>query len=108
MIGVDHFRRPFITIKYKDIDKTKYSCNQNLGHITVFQRYTDAKQKWVKCNTKGPLMFYNGSSTFTEEDKDLFINNITRLLCGKKIIINDRDSWLSNVQSRKEIDCKLY
>ena len=108
MIGVDHFRRPFITIKYKDFDKTKYSCNLNRGYITVFQRYTDAKQTWVKCNATGPLMIYNGSSTFNEEDKDLFINNIIRLLCGKKIIINNRDSWMSDVQSRNEIDCKLY
>ena len=105
MIGVDHFHRPFITIKYKNLNKNK---KHTKCYITVFQRYTDNKKCWVKCNTKGPLMIYDGSSVFSDEDKALFINNTVRLLCGKKIIINDRDSWMSDVQTQKEIDCKLY
>ena len=113
MIGVDHFHRPFITIKYKTPKKIifKNKLLKTLDtkcYITVFQRYTDNKKCWVKCNTKGPLMIYDGSSVFTDEDKALFINNTVRLLCGKKIIINDRDSWMSDVQTQKEIDCKLY
>ncbi len=113
MIGVDHFHRPFITIKYKTPKKIifKNKLLKTLDtkcYITVFQRYTDNKKCWVKCNTKGPLMIYDGSSVFSDEDKALFINNTVRLLCGKKIIINDRDSWMSDVQTQKEIDCKLY
>jgi len=101
MIGVDHFRRPFITIKYK-FNKNEY------GHITVFQRYTDNKKGWVKCNTKGPLMIHDGSSVFTKEDKDLFINNIIRLMCEKKIIVNEY--WFNehSTNAQQKIDCKLY
>ena len=101
MIGVDHFRRPFITIKYK-FNKNEY------GHITVFQRYTDNKKNWVKCNTKGPLMIHDGSSVFTKEDKDLFINNIIRLICEKKILVNEY--WFNehSTNDQQKIDCKLY
>jgi len=108
MIGVDHFRRPFITIKYKNLDKNKYLIKNGCGHITVFQRYTDNKKAWVKCNTKGPLMIHDGSSVFTEEDKDLFINNIIRLLCDKKILVNEYRFNEHSTNDQQKIDCELY
>ena len=103
MIGVDHFRRPFITIKYKYKNFNKNEC----GRITVFQRYTDQINNWVKCNTKGPLMIHDGSSIFTEADKNLFINNIVRLLSEKKILVNEY--WFNEHSvDQQEIDCQLY
>ena len=110
MIGCDIWKRPFISIRYKYYIKKK-ECN---GFITVFQRYTDTKKTWVKCRYAGPLMLHDGNSTFTSEDKQLFIANIAKLLCGKKIIVNnyqttvsDESSWFYN-KSFREVYCKLY
>ena len=83
MIGVDHFRRPFITI-----------------------RYVNCRKKWVKCNNRGPLMLHEGDSIFTNDDKALFINNIIRLLCEKKIIVN-YTSYTSQIK-QTAVDCQLY
>jgi len=106
MIGVDHFRRPFITIRY---DSHKPNLKRfERGHITVFQRYSDCKKKWVKCNSRGPLMLHDGDSTFTNDDKALIINNIIRLLCEKKIIVNYYE-YIHNRQIKQTaVDCQLY
>ena len=110
MVGVDFFRRPFITIKYKYQTK-----KERIGRITVFQRYSESKTQWVKCNHKGPLMLNDANSSFTNDSKILFVNNIARLLSEKPIIVNnyqlegnyEQDPWFYNKTST-EVDCQLF
>tara|TARA_B110000008_G_scaffold279401_1_gene326349 strand:+ start:1130 stop:1870 length:741 start_codon:yes stop_codon:yes gene_type:complete len=83
MIGVDHFHRPFITIKYT---YSELHCSEmKTGKITVFQRYTNDCKCWVGCSKRGPIMRFNGNSTFSNSEKKLFIENIICLVSGKKI-----------------------
>jgi len=93
MIGVDHFRRPFITIKYTyqeldwadDINKKKIIYSENkIGRITIFQRYTNDYTCWVSCNKRGPIMRFDGNSSFSDSEKKLLIENIICLISGKK------------------------
>ena len=53
-------------------------------------------------------MLHDGDSTFTNDDKALFNNNIIRLLCEKKIIVNYYE-YIHNRQIKQTaVDCELY
>ena len=94
MIGTDNFSRPFIVIKYQ---------YNNIWHIiTVFQRYTDCKQIWVKSDgyTYGPIL--NSSNTMVNNFyKKQFIKNVCQLINKQMVTIIDENFQLS------EIKCNL-
>ena len=80
MIGVDHFHRPFIAIKYTyreldwaDINKKTIIYSENkIGRITVFQRYSKDYKCWVSCNKIGPIMRLDGNCSFSDFEKKLY------------------------------------
>jgi hypothetical protein len=101
MVGVDYWNRPFISIRYKYQYKNKKKMQQ--GKITVFQRFSDNKEKWVKCNTSGPLMNNEAGGLFSDENKDLLIKNICRLLSEKPIQVKE---YMYDLQN--DLDIKTY
>ena len=48
MVGVDLWKRPYITIKFNETKYQKYRA------ITVFQRYTNDKKNWTFGGICGP------------------------------------------------------
>ena len=106
MIGIDHFKRPFLTIKY--LYNCEYTKTKNCkGRITVFQRYSDCTQTWVKCNNKGPFFLITGSSKLNCSDKKRFVNNIIRFITDKKILIDKYDNQYDHLETIEQT-CKLY
>jgi hypothetical protein len=123
MIGVDRYNRPYITIKYQyfpNDNKVRYSSSgmlvdlyksitNNMGYITLFQRYTDNKDNWVKCNYYGPLLNGSGCILLENMDKKMLIKNIVRLLLGKNIktYISKYDNETGQEEVVQEIKCKI-
>ena len=112
MIGVDSFKRPFLTMKYKyipDVDKPTHSwggstrgsarryfkqggmfpnekaIKNNICYITIFQRYSNNKNLWVKCNYYSPILDFDNFSQITDEGKTEVVEAIKNLLTDKKI-----------------------
>ena len=109
MIGVDHFHRPFIAIKYTYQELN--NSENKIGRITVFQRYSNDYKCWVSCNKIGPIMRLDGNSSFSDFEKKLFIENIICLLLGKKIRCryqNEEDYQIGILNENYEFyDCKI-
>lgn len=104
MIGMDHFRRPFICIKYicpEWIKDSPLSDGSKYCFITIFQRYSNNTKTWVKCREKGPILSCHANSTFNQEDYEYLIANIIRLITGKKIMFEARlnsHSWDTGIK----------
>jgi len=109
MIGIDEHKRPFITIKYKFDGSDKFN-----GRITVFQRFINNKNKWVKGGYEGPLLTL-GSIMLDKHDKLLFIENLSRLLSGEKVLIKNFNKYYlgdydynHNLSDMDEMKCDIY
>ena len=100
MIGVDCFKRPFLTMKYKyipSVDKPSYrfrkgtmfhnekAIKNNICYITIFQRYSNNKNLWVKCNYYSLILNFDNFSQLTDEGKTELVESIKNLLTDKKI-----------------------
>lgn len=110
MIGIDCWKRPFISIKYKYNNAKYYN-----GILTIFQRYTSNKDDWRKGNPTGPFLKCCGESGLSENDKIRYLDNVNNIIIGKNIIkINDFSqayngdyTWDSNLDNYKEIPIKV-
>ena len=93
MIGKDCFHRPFIVIKYYFEDQTHL--------LTVFQRYTDDKNTWVKSShLYGPIL--KMSNTYLNIFyKNQLIKNICQLFNKDSVTIIKYDL------QTEELNCKL-
>ena len=81
MVGVDRYKRPFISIKYKERLGGELISNSKDRRaiakvLTIFQRYTDSNRIWCKAQNMYGTILQNTSTALNEEDKLLLINNI--------------------------------
>ena len=85
MIGIDYFKRPFISIRYLEDNKKKV--------VTVFQRYTEDNNLWSHGTAYMGNSIISFSSFFNGNDfKDDSYINIKRLLKNDpNIIFNGYD-----------------
>ena len=110
MITVDRYKRPVLSFKYKYNNSNKYN-----GILTLFQRYTNNKDCWVKANSSGPFLAMSAYNDMTEKDKELVLYNINSVLDGKgKIRVNNFNQsyqgdyeFNSNLNDYNEIDISI-
>ena len=104
MIGIDHYRRPFVSIRYSsNIDKlVQYESDYNftIGSkiLTLFQRYTDTKKSWCKAGSEccyTPLL-HQTSTLIKQNEFKLITRNIIELL-------NDREVTYPQYNYRDEL-----
>lgn len=99
MIGIDSYRRPFITLKLKyqaNLDKIPiisrefYTDEFHSGIVTIFQRYTDSSLSWTtaSCYSKMMDLFQTGMLT------DNSLNAIKELIANKYVEYNYRRIWI--------------
>lgn len=115
MIGVDTFYRPFIVIKYYcqeaifGQDEKEAALNYGKIHcITVFQRYSDDKNKWCKAGIdcyESPLL-YEATVTLSKMDQKQLVINIFRMLVNQPISYRYYDELL-NREVGKTMKCGL-
>lgn len=110
MIGVDCWKRPFISIKYKYNNSYEYN-----GLLTIFQRYNNNRDDWRKGNPTGPFLKCCGEGGLSKNDKIRFLDNINSII-DKKFIIKINDfaqaysgdyDFDSNLEIYKEIPIKI-
>ena len=91
MIGVDCFNRPFIVVKY--------NCNNITYILTVFQRYSDCKSLWVKCdsNNYGPILRASNTS-LNNLYKKQFIKNVCQLVNKQMVSVIDKNFQLNELK----------
>lgn len=101
-IGVDVFRRPFITLAYREDVSKKAHC------LTVFQRYTDNKHMWVKSDENYTGVILSNTSTCLDaENKELFIDNIICLILGRPIVHKVYNECDAECMFQKKSSCRL-
>lgn len=93
MRGIDCYRRPFITLKYKTEDWELIRPGQdNLkikgedGIFTIFQRYTGGSG-WVKSSNYRCPILYESAVYIDEKYQKIIIKNIIELLLNKPISV---------------------
>ena len=102
MIGVDCFKRPFISLRYKFNFLKEKNKPPRVGKLTLFQRYSNNYECWVKCNDYGLLMLQDAPTSLSDIDKQNFINNLVRLITDKPILCR-RYHLQNRVRGVKEV-----
>ena len=102
MIGIDNYGRYYLTIKYQcdqmewgfdgdiyTVDRDKTNC------LTIFQRLTGG-DGWCKagcdCHNSGAPFLHGSPTLLSEQDKQLLVQNIFKMMVGDDIIYMDYDN----------------
>ena len=118
MIGIDKFRRPFISIKYRccqdsfsqNCEEVQIEPSDRVFTLTIFQRYTDNSNSWCKagrCAAEYMSPLLNGSRTLlSQKEISLVVKNIFTLLDREELEYQYYGKTESE-DTMKKIKCQL-